>query len=119
MKTRKIIEPGGILLVAVGLPAQDLTRVSAAVYAQAQSLTVLIAADQRTAAFSADEIWVIDRLGLRGFLALIRRISWRHFEFVLDATAGRLWWLKYLIWPRPPYHSMPPDAHLPVDLHKY
>jgi hypothetical protein len=119
MTSRTIVEPGGVLLLGVGVPAEDLARLSAAAHASAQSLTVLISADQQADTFLADEIWVIDRLGPRGFLALIRRISWRHFEFVLDATDGRLWWLKYLIWPRPPYHSVSSDTHLAVDLHKY
>ena len=119
MSSRPIVEPGGVLLLAVGVSDKELARLSAAAYRQAPSLTVLISAAQQVTEFSADEIWVIDRLGPRGFLALIRRISWRHFEFVLDATEGQLWWLKYLIWPRPPYYSISTDTHLPVDLSKY
>lgn len=119
MTSRPIIEPGGVLLLGVGVSGEDLARLSVAAYRQAPSLTVLIGAAQQADEFSADEIWVIDRLGPRGLLALIRRISWRHFEFILDATEGQLWWLKYLIWPRPTYYSISPDIHLPVDLHKY
>jgi hypothetical protein len=37
-------------------------------------------------------------------LALIRRISWRHFDAVYQ-TNQQPRWLKYLIWPRPHWHQ--------------
>lgn len=119
MRRRQVLEPGGVLLVGIGLTEPELARLTAEMYPTYPSLTVLVSAAQQSHGFDADEIWVIDRLGLRGFLALIRRISWRHFDLVIDATAGQAWWLKYLIWPRPPYVSMAPAAPFPVDLHKY
>jgi hypothetical protein len=73
--------PGGVLLVAVGMsPANMRTAIDqlSASLSATTSLTVLADAGNAACAHCADEVWVYQRLGLRGFLALIRRISWRH-----------------------------------------
>ena len=52
----------------------------------------------------ADEVWIYAPLGLRGFMALMRRISWRRFDGVVQPMA-QPYWLKYLVWPRPPWRQ--------------
>lgn len=99
---RPIKEPGGILLVALGMSAQEIEEAIAALYPISSSLTVL-AAQHNDVLRKADEVWVYAPLGLRGFLALIRRISWRRFDGVYQPRKTPLW-LKYLIWPRPLWH---------------
>ena len=83
--------PGGALAEAIRHRRDDV------------SLTVLISPAQRDEAVGADEIWVCARLGPIGFLALIRRISWRRFERVEQFRTGSFGWLKYFVWPRPPW----------------
>lgn len=97
---RAVKEPGGLLLIGLGLSQDELRDMIARLYPQSSSLTVLVAGHAVNAAAQADEIWVYAPLGLRGFMALIRRISWRRFEAVYQ-PAEKPVWLKYLVWPRP------------------
>ena len=70
--------------------ADELAAAIAALYGRHSTLSILImpaqqealtAASAAIAADALDEIWVMPQ-GVRGFLALIRRISWRRFEAV-------------------------------------
>ena len=99
--SRPVIEPGGVLLVAVGLSDDGLRDWSEALYPQAGSLSVLIGPSHQNRPFHADETWVYGPLGLRGALALIRRISWRHFDCVVQPAGSGLPHLRHFIWPRP------------------
>jgi hypothetical protein len=102
VKTQKrpIREPGGALLIGLGLSDDALHAAIQTLYPQVSSLTVLADGDNHQAAQQADELWVYAPLGLRGFMALIRRISWRHFDAVYQPQAQPRW-LKYMVWPRP------------------
>lgn len=99
---RSVKEPGGVLLVALGMAEADIEAAIEVLYPTASSLTILAAHDNAALA-KADEVWVYAPLGLRGFLALIRRISWRHFDAVYQPHS-KPHWLKYLVWPRPLWH---------------
>ena len=99
---RRVSEPGGHLLVGLGAPQGALAEAIRKRRADT-SLTVLINPAQQDEATSADEIWVCARLGPVGFFALVRRISWRRFERVEQFTTGSFGWLKYCVWPRPPW----------------
>lgn len=103
--TRPVCEPGGVLLIGVGLDAEALDAALAAHYDAADSLTVLIDMDQQGRSLMADEVWVYGPLGLRGMLALIRRIAWRRFAAVIQPTSKRLAYLRFFVWPRPPWHN--------------
>ena len=100
---RPIKEPGGVLLVALGMVEADIEAAIETLYPTTSSLTIL-ASKNIAALTKADEVWVYAPLGLRGFLALLRRISWRHFDAVYQ-TNQQPRWLKYLIWPRPHWHQ--------------
>ena len=99
---RQVSEPGGRLLVGLGAPGGSVANAIGR-HRDDVSLTVLISPGQQDEATGADEIWVFTRLGLIGFLALIRRISWRRFERVDQFRTGAFGWLKYCVWPRPPW----------------
>ena len=99
---RQVSEPGGRLLVGLGAPGGALANAIGR-HRDDASLTVLISPSQQDEATGADEIWVFTRLGPIGFLALIRRISWRRFERVDQFRTGACGWLKYCVWPRPPW----------------
>lgn len=99
---RRVSEPGGRLLVGLGAPRGALAEAIGR-HRDDVSLTVLISPAQQNEAYEADEIWVFTRLGPIGFLALIRRISWRRFERVDQLRTGSFGWLKYCVWPRPPW----------------
>ena len=99
---RQVSEPGGRLLVGLGAPGGALANAIGR-HRDDVSLTVLISPAQQEEATGADEIWVFTRLGPIGFLALIRRISWRRFERVDQFRVGAFVWLKYCVWPRPPW----------------
>ena len=99
---RQVSEPGGRLLVGLGAPGGSVANAIGR-HSDDVSLTVLISPAQRDEAIGADEIWVFTRLGPIGFLALIRRISWRRFERVDQFRTGEFGWLKYCVWPRPPW----------------
>ena len=99
---RQVSEPGGRLLVGLGAPGGALAN-AIGCHRDDVSLTVLISPGQQDEATGADEIWVFTRLGPIGFLALIRRISWRRFERVDQFRTGAFGWLKYCVWPRPPW----------------
>ena len=99
---RRVSEPGGRLLVGLGAPGGALANAIGR-HRDDASLTVLISPGQQDEATGADEIWVFTRLGPIGFLALIRRISWRRFERVDQFRTGACGWLKYCVWPRPPW----------------
>lgn len=109
--TRPVREPGGVLLVALGLSAAELRLAIDALYPEAASLTILVdeenAALVKTETLRADEIWVYAPLGVRGFMALLRRIAWRRFDAVYQPRAQPRW-LKYLVRPRPPWHLTKP-----------
>ena len=102
---RRVSEPGGRLLVGLGAPRGALAE-AIGLHGDDVSLTVLISPAQQNEAYKADEIWVFTRLGPIGFLALIRRISWRRFERVDQLRTGSFGWLKYCVWPRPPWFSL-------------
>lgn len=98
---RPIVEPGGGLLIAIGLTDEALGDWAEALYPQVTSLSVLIGQEQQGVSIMADEKWVYGPLGLRGALALIRRISWRHFDRVYQPAGSGLPHLRHFIWPRP------------------
>ena len=99
---RQVSEPGGRLLIGLGAPSRALANAIGR-HRDAVSLTVLISPAQQDEATGADEIWVFTRLGPTGFLALVRRISWRQFERVDQFRTGTFGWLRYCVWPRPPW----------------
>lgn len=101
---RAIKEPGGVLLIGLGMSAEALAAAIKTLYPDAVSLTVLADEANRTIAGRADEVWIYAPLGLRGFMALMRRISWRRFDRVVQPEAQPRW-LKYLVWPRPPWQQ--------------
>ena len=103
--SRKLHEPGGVLLIGVGLDAAMLDDALAAHYEAAGSLTVLIDIDQQGRALKADEVWVYGALGLRGALALVRRIAWRRFTRVVQPDEKALPYLHYFVWPCPPWQK--------------
>ncbi len=102
---RPVCEPGGVLLITMGLSLPEARAAIEQYYAAASSLTLLIDPRQTALSDLADEVWVYGPLGAAGFLALIRRISWRHFDMVLQPSCEALPWLRFFIWPRPPWHS--------------
>lgn len=99
---RPIKEPGGVLLVALGMVEADIEAAIETLYPTTSSLTIL-ASKNMAALTKADEVWIYAPFGLRGFLALLRRISWRHFDAVYQPSRKPRW-LKYLILPRPHWH---------------
>ena len=101
---RQVLEPGGVLLVTVGLDDDQARNAAQTLYQEAGSLTLLIDPRQTSLAKWADEVWVYGPLGAAGFLALIRRISWRHFDGVFQPPSKDLPWLRFFIWPRPTWH---------------
>lgn len=109
---RQVSEPGGRLLVGLGAPGGALADAIGRRHDDV-SLTVLISPGQQNEATGADEIWVFTRLGPIGFLALIRRISWRRFERVDQFRTGAFGWLKYCVWPRPPWFYLPGNGEGP------
>ena len=109
---RQVSEPGGRLLVGLGAPGGALANAIGR-RRDDVSLTVLISPGQQDEATGADEIWVFTRLGPIGFLALIRRISWRRFERVDQFRTGAFGWLKYCVWPRPPWFYLPGNGEGP------
>ena len=106
---RQVSEPGGCLLVGLGAPGGALANAIGR-HRDDVSLTVLISPAQQDEATGADEIWVFTRIGPIGFLALIRRISWRRFERVDQFRTGAFGWLKYCVWPRPPWFYLTRDG---------
>ncbi|MCH1542842.1 MAG: hypothetical protein L7U45_07315 [Alphaproteobacteria bacterium] len=108
---RPIKEPGGALLIGLGMSAEALAEAIEMLYPEAGSLTVLADEANHSGAARADEVWVYAPLGLRGFMALMRRISWRRFDGVVQPHAQPRW-LKYLVWPRPPWQQGFGDSYL-------
>lgn len=104
--TRPLSEPGGALLIGVGLSEQALAAFAEQIYDTCSSLSVLIGMENQHAAIKADETWVYGPLGLRGALALIRRISWRHFDCVYHPQTAALPHLQHFIWPRPEWRRL-------------
>ena len=104
MLPRQVVEPGGILLITMGLDMVTARAEIERLYPQASSLTLLIGPDQGSLGELADEAWTYGPLGFSGFLALMRRISWRHFEAVYQPAPKALPALRFLVWPRPPWH---------------
>jgi hypothetical protein len=61
---RPIVEPGGILLVGVGLSDADLLAAIDKLYGESSSLTILISRPQQAGlSLPADEVWVYAALG--------------------------------------------------------
>ena len=108
---RPIVEPGGGLLIGIGLSDDALGEWAEALYPNVTSLSVLIGQEQQRVKIMADEKWVYGPLGVRGALALIRRISWRHFDRVYQPAGSGLPYLRHFIWPRPDWQS----GQLPID----
>ncbi len=106
---RKIREPGGILLIGCGAPEACLRVAIEAQYDKSDSLTVLILPHQSAEAVRADEIWYWQRLGFKGFLALIRRISWRRFDKIINPFPPHYGFLRFFIWPRPVWINEKPS----------
>ncbi|HCQ82095.1 MAG TPA: hypothetical protein DIT66_04660 [Rhodobiaceae bacterium] len=96
-------EPGGYLLVGLGAPVGAVRAEILRRRDQDASLTVLIEPAQTGEVADADDAWVFTRLGPVGFVALIRRISWRRFDRVYQFRDCGFSWLKYCVWPRPPW----------------
>lgn len=103
--SRPIVEPGGALLIGVGLADEALIDWAHTLYPKVGSLTVLMAQERQSLVVQADEKWVYGPLGLRGALALIRRISWRHFDRVYQPAGSGLPHLRHFIWPQPDWQS--------------
>jgi len=101
---RQVSEPGGVLLITLGMSLDEARAAIERHYAAASSLTLLIDPQQTALNALADEVWVYGPLGSAGFLALIRRISWRHFDAVFQPSLKALPWLRFFIWPRPPWY---------------
>lgn len=99
--SRPVVEPGGVLLIGIGLAESDLRDWVDLLYPQSACLSVVIGTDQQRVKINADEILVYGPLGLRGALAFIRRISWRHFELVVQPQSAGLPYLRHFIWPKP------------------
>ena len=100
---RQVKEPGGILLIGVGMALADLDNALAQIYDKVSSVTVLVDVAQQKHKLKADEVWVYGALGLRGAMALIRRMSWRRFDTVYQPQKQYLPYLRFFIWPRPPW----------------
>ncbi len=100
---RRVSEPGGVLLITLGMNLDEARAAIDHHYPTASSLTLLVGPQQTALSALADEVWVYGPLGAAGFLALIRRISWRHFDVVLQPSSKVLPWLRFFIWPRPPW----------------
>jgi len=109
---RKILhESGGIWLIGCGAPQGALGEMLGTLRTTYEnnsmpnnsmpSITVLIYPSQQKEVSLADEVWVLDRFGFTGLLALIRRAAWRHFDIVIEPWKQAIPCLKYLIWPRP------------------
>lgn len=99
-------ESGGIWLIACGAPQGALGEMLRTLQTQYESnsmpsITVLIYPSQKKETELADEVWVLGKSGFTGFLALIRRAAWRHFDIVIEPWKQAIPCLKYLIWPRP------------------
>ncbi len=109
---RPIREPGGVLLIGFGMSGKDLSKAIEQLYPHAVSLTVLTDSETQKAAAAADELWIYAPLGLRGFIALMRRISWRRFDAVYQPS-GKPFWFKYLVWPRPDWYPAYPSDYAP------
>ena len=103
---RPISEPGGALLIGVGLSEEALAALAAQLYEECSSLSVLLGMENQHGDIKADEKWVYGPLGLRGALALIRRISWRHFDCVYHPQSAGLPHLRHFIWPRPDWRRL-------------
>jgi len=118
----RLREPGGLWLIVVGLPDHLIKGLLMQMRHQNpdQSITILIGPNQKLKAGLADEVWVFDRLGPSGFLALIRRASWRHFDQVYQGTITsakpHLAWLKWMIWPRPKWAIIDVEDMSALDL---
>lgn len=111
--SRPVAEPGGILLVGVGLSAAQLQLWMAALHAEGPSLTVLVGPDEQLLAqAAADEVWVYGPLGLRGMMALLRRLAWRRFQTVYQPSSAGLAWLRFFVVPRPAWRrpAQPPQS---------
>jgi hypothetical protein len=108
-------EKGGELLIIAGCPDQSWQTLFAG---QNRFLTVLVRSDQQKyfSDLPSVELWSVSRLGLRGFLALIRRISWRRFDRVVDPWPESFGFLRYWVWPRPNWVLAENPADLVVDL---
>lgn len=104
VRPRQIVEPGGILLITLGMDMASARAEIAHLYPLSSSLTLLISPDQQALRALADEAWTYGPLGFAGFLALMRRVSWRHFEAVYQPAPDALPALRFLVWPRPPWH---------------
>ena len=103
--SRPVLEPGGGLLIGIGLAHDALIEWADALYPHVSSLSVLIGHNQQGVQIRADEKWVYGQLGLGGALALIRRMSWRHFDRVYQPAGSGLPHLRHFIWPRPDWQS--------------
>jgi hypothetical protein len=118
-------EFGGILLIACGAPPGSLAAAVEKLHqGNATSLATSLSASLATSTclkvlaypaqageladcgIAAADIWWLSRPGPKGFLALIRRISWYRFARVYQPWSQELGWLKFFIWPRPSWHQV-------------
>ncbi len=116
--SRRLKERGGLWLIVLGLSEISLKELLIAMRGQHpdQSITVLVDGGQNVDGVDADEIWVFDRMGMAGLLAMLRRASWRHFDRVYhcayQGSKPRCIWLKWLIWPRPDWYIFELKKHV-------
>ncbi|MGC6471345.1 MAG: hypothetical protein ACON4W_00530 [Parvibaculales bacterium] len=119
---RRLAEPGGVWLIVLGLPEKTVAELVATAHKihPNSSVTVLIEPQQKNAVAAADDVWVFNRLGPAGLLALLRRASWRHFDQVYQFVdlSGTLHhaWLKWFVWPRPAWLILGADDMSGLDL---
>ena len=98
---RQVSEPGGRLLVGLGAPGGALAE---AVGRHRDMPRSRFSSAPPSKARQPERMKYGCSRGLAHRLfALIRRISWRRFERVDQFRTGAFGWLKYCVWPRPPW----------------
>ena len=104
-------EPGGVLVILLDLPDAEIEATLTRFLddANINSVTVLALPRQKNHVALADEVWWLERLGLLGLIAMLRRISWRRFEAVYQphqaASRSGYSWLRFFVLPRPIWHN--------------
>jgi len=120
----RFMDEGAVLLVLAGAPHHaDIEGLIHRVQAIRGPVAVLIRNDQAGAATAAHDQFYCERLGLLGFIALIRRMSWYRFKMVWDPWPDAYRWMRLWVWPRPRWLlgrlAEADFIHLPVDLSEF
>ena len=122
--TGMFMQEGAVLLVLAGAPSgADISGIILKVQAHKGPVAVLIRQDQAANAQMAQNQFFCERLGLLGFIALIRRLSWYRFKIVWDPWPRDYRWLRLWVWPRPKWLlgelAEADFIDLPVDLNEF